>query len=179
MVLATINEPYDDGNYSCLTKYRTIACEGCKHIQFQTEFTDSVDIEEGYDEAGEPYSEPIKKVRYFPPRPTRPRPEWIEYEKAFSGTLAHILGEAYDALDNNLPVLSAIAIRTAFDASTEVLGIHPSLRFEEKLDALEAAGHIDGSQRKVLNALTDAGSAAAHRGWLPNGGELDTIVHHP
>jgi hypothetical protein len=48
-----------------------------------------------------------------------------------------MLDEAYAAFHNDLPVLAAIALRTAFDASTEILGIHPALGFEEKLDALE------------------------------------------
>jgi hypothetical protein len=185
LIVASVDEPYDDEDYSCLTKHRIIKCEGCEHIQFQTEFTDSEDVDYGYDEAGEQYAEPIKKIHYYPPKPRRPRPDWMESHSSFSFALTHMLDEAYGALDNDLPVLAAIAIRTAFDASTEVLGIHPSLKFEEKLDALETRGHIDSAQRKALDALTDAGSAAAHRAWLPKKEELDAMftifeyyIHH-
>ena len=65
------------------------------------------------------------------------------------------------------------------------LGIHPALKFGEKLDTLEQGGHIDSAQRKALDALTDAGSAAAHRAWMPKDDELDTMfsifefyIHH-
>lgn len=127
LVVASINEPFEDDHYSCLTKHRIIKCEGCGHIQFQTEFTDSVEINYGYDQAGGEYAEPIKTIDYYPPKPRRLRPEWSAHHKSFSFALAHLLDEAYAALDNDLPVLAAIALRTAFDASTEVLGINPDL----------------------------------------------------
>lgn len=184
-VIASFDKPYSDEYYSSLTTYRIIKCEGCEHIQFQTEFSDSEDVDQGYDESGEAYYEHVKKHEYFPPKPKRPRPDWTESHSSFSGTLTHMLDEAYGALDNDLPVLAAIALRTAFDASTEILGIHPGLSFEEKLDALESGQHIDSAQRKTLDALTDAGSAAAHRGWLPTSEQLDTMftifeqyIHH-
>jgi hypothetical protein len=184
-IIASVDEPFSDDHYSCLTKYRIIKCEGCEHIQFQTEFTDSEDIDQGYDESGQEYYEPIKKFEYYPPKPKRARPDWTESHASFSFTLIHMLDEAYSALNNDLPVLAAIALRTAFDASTEILGIHPALTFEEKLDALEKEQHIDVVQRKALGALTDAGSAAAHRGWLPTHEQLDTMftifeqyIHH-
>jgi hypothetical protein len=184
-VVASVDEPYSDDHYSCLTKHRIIKCEGCEHIQFQTEFTDSEDLDYGYDEAGQEYSEPVKKIAYFPPKPKRLRPDWAEDHSSFSYALTRMLDEAYGALDNDLPVLAAIALRTAFDASTEVLGIHASLTFEEKLNALEKGAHIDSTQRKALDALTYAGSAAAHRAWLPTDDQLDTMftifeqyIHH-
>lgn len=175
LIVASVDEPYDDDNYSCLTKRRIIKCEGCGTIQFQTEFTDSVDVEFGYDESGQEYSESVKKIDYYPPRPARLRPDWTEYHSSFSSVLVHMLDEAYAALNHELPVLAAIALRTAFDASTEVLDVHPALGFEEKLDALEKSGHIDSTQRKTLDALTHAGNAAAHRGWVPTKEELDTM----
>jgi hypothetical protein len=142
-------------------------------------------LDYGYDETGQEYSEPIKKIDYHPPKPRRPRPDWTGHHRSFSHTLNHMLDEAYAAFHNDLPVLAAISLRTAFDASTELLGIHPALGFEEKLDALEKGKHIDRAQRKTLDALTHAGNAAAHRGWLPTREQLDTMftifeqyIHH-
>lgn len=184
-IIASLDEPFEDQYYSCLTKHRIIKCEGCEHIQFQTEFTDSEDFEQGYDGDGEPHWEPIKKFTYYPPKPARPRPEWLKDNSAFSQALSNMLREAYGALDNSLPVLAAIALRTAFDASTEILGIPPALGFKEKLDQLQKGNHIDGAQRKTLDALTNAGNAAAHRAWIPTDEQLDTMftileqyIHH-
>jgi hypothetical protein len=148
---------------------------GCKHVQFQTEFTDSEDLDYGYDEAGEAYSEPRKKIEHFPPLSKRTRPDWTISHSSYSEALERLLHEAYTALDNDLPVTSAIALRTAFDASTEILSIDPAITFEEKLDELEKLQHINASQRKTLGALTHAASAAAHRGWTPTNDQLDTM----
>jgi uncharacterized protein HemY len=71
--------------------------------------------------------------------------------------MEHLLNEAYEALNHNLPVVAAIALRTLFDAATEVLGIDPKLSFKKKLDELEANRHINQAQKNILDALTDAG----------------------
>jgi len=44
------------------------------------------------------------------------------------------------------------------------------------LDELTAQGKISADDKEVLAVLTDAGSAAAHRGWRPKPRELDAMV---
>src|SRR5207302_10452998 len=82
----------------------------------------------------------------------------------------------YSALEHDLSVLAAIGIRTVFDRASELLGIAPSRTFGEKLSGLVDLGKIGVEQRETLAILTDAGSAAAHRGWRPSSEELDTMM---
>jgi hypothetical protein len=73
-------------------------------------------------------------------------------------------------------VLSAIGIRTVFDRASELLGVEPNKGFAQKLDDLLAQGKIGVDEKATLNVLTDAGSAAAHRGWRPTPEELGTMI---
>jgi hypothetical protein len=72
--------------------------------------------------------------------------------------------------------LSGIGIRTSFDVAAELLGIDPAKSFEEKLDALVSGEHIGKVDRDRLETLVDAGSASAHRGWVPSADDLDTMM---
>jgi Domain of unknown function (DUF4145) len=174
-IVAAVDESYSDDNYSCLTKHRIIKCQGCGHLHFQTEFTDSEDLDYGYDESGEEYCEPVKKIEYYPPKPKRDRPSYAHSHPTYSFDLERLLDEAYKALDNDLNIVAAIGLRTAFDASTEILGIDPNKKFFQKLNELETLGHISKNEHAALSALTDAGNAAAHRGWCPTAEQLDTM----
>jgi hypothetical protein len=55
-------------------------------------------------------------------------------------------------------------------------GAGQRLTFKEKLDLLQNKGHISLSERTNLDILTDAGGAAAHRGWKPSTEQLDTVM---
>jgi Domain of unknown function (DUF4145) len=85
------------------------------------------------------------------------------------------LTSVYTALDNDLRVLAAIGLRTAFDRASELLGIDPNKTFAGKLSQLVVDGHIGSTEKASLDVLTDAGGAAAHRGWKPNLKQLDTL----
>ncbi|RXH23473.1 hypothetical protein XH99_31785 [Bradyrhizobium nanningense] len=90
--------------------------------------------------------------------------------------LYDLLNETYNALNVDARVLAATGARTIFDRASELLKIDPALTFGQKLDELQAKGHISSSERAHLDILTDAGGAAAHRGWKPKPGQLDTIM---
>jgi hypothetical protein len=87
-----------------------------------------------------------------------------------------LMSSVYVALDNDLAVLTAIGIRTVFDRASEFVGIDPAKSFATKLSDLVTSGKIGTDQRDTLAILTDAGSAAAHRGWKPTSEELDTML---
>jgi uncharacterized protein DUF4145 len=91
------------------------------------------------------------------------RPLWVSH-----GT--------YEALNNDALVLAAIGLRTVFDRASEKMGVDPALQFDKKLDALEGMEKIGRSERETLEILTDAGGAAAHRGWKPTVKQLDTLM---
>lgn len=168
-------ERYNSENYDENTLHRVLKCRGCQHVQFQTASTNSEDLDHDYDEDGQTVTTYIETIKYFPPLDKRPRPEYTRTHKSYSATMVRLLDEAYSALKYDLHIVAAIALRTVFDAATEVLNIDQRLTFNQKLDQLVVEGKIDSSQRDALDALTDAGSAAAHRGWQPTENELDTM----
>ena len=87
-----------------------------------------------------------------------------------------LLSETYTALNNDLRILAAIGARTAFDHSSEKLGVDASLPFNKKLDELLKLGKISSDERQTLEVLVEAGSAAAHRGWRPKPAEINTMM---
>lgn len=160
------------------TRYLTLACRGCDTRFFVTVSTNADYFDEERDSGGELTGKKIYKetVNYYPAFSNRSRPEWSKggmwtHEKK----LLDIVDEMYAALDNELPVLAAIGMRTVFDTAIEILGIDPGATFKEKLDAILALGKISQEERNHLDILIDAGNAAAHRGWKPEPWHLDSM----
>jgi len=85
--------------------------------------------------------------------------------------------EVYGALNANLPILSTIGIRTAFDVASDILKVDQGLTFAEKLDALAAGKHIREVDRERLATAVEAGNASAHCGWKPTATDLARIIH--
>jgi len=139
--------------------YRILKCAGCGEIYFQQETFSSEDAD--------------KKTTYWPAPSKRKRPEWLW--KIDDRALGDLLTSVYTALDNDLRVLAAIGLRTAFDRASELLGVDPNKSFADKLSQLVVDGHIGSTEKASLDVLTDAGGAAAHRGWKPNLKQLDTL----
>jgi hypothetical protein len=122
-----------------------------------------------------------------PPRARRPRPPWLgfayddhpELSIGFASDypeLATLLCELYTALDNGLPILATIGMRTVFDCASQKLGTDPNQSFADKLKELTAGNKIGGEEKEMLSVLADAGSAAAHRGWKPPEDDIDHLM---
>ncbi|WP_084739492.1 DUF4145 domain-containing protein [Frigidibacter mobilis] len=79
--------------------------------------------------------------------------------------------------DSHSYILTAIGLRTALDRGTEVLGIDPAKAFSEKLAELQSAGWIGSTEHDILNVITDAGNAAAHRAWSPEKHEIAQLLY--
>src|SRR5690606_4361918 len=58
----------------------------------------------------------------------------------------------------------------------ELAGADAGAGFEEKLRFLRQERIIGDSEHDILQVMTDAGSAAAHRGWRPAPEQLETIL---
>jgi hypothetical protein len=119
------------------------------------------------------------KIEHWPYKPpsARERPVWIDKLIRRDEDIHSLIESVYSALENDLSVLAAIGIRTVFDRASELLDVDPSKSFANKLAELESLGKIGSDQRQTLEVLTDAGSAAAHRGWRPSSDELDTMMN--
>ena len=116
---------------------------------------------------------PGVKVIYWPPPTQRRKPEWAE--KLDDDVLRGVVDEVYQALNAGLIVLASIGTRTLLDRAMFLRVGDPKGGFANKLNLMFEKGHIGKDERDILEAITDAGSAAAHRGFAPNTKTLDTI----
>ena len=168
-----------DDDYQWHTDWYILQCRGCDHVFALTVSTNSEDYYNYYDRDGDTVTEHIESLDYWPAKSKRERPDWlreIDVDGGDTTPLDQSLAELYGALDGDLYSLSGIGVRTTFDVASELLGVEPSLRFEEKLDALVKGGHIGMADRSHIATLIDAGSASAHRGWRPTSQELKTMM---
>jgi hypothetical protein len=109
---------------------------------------------------------------YYPPIVSRPRPPWFD---KLDEKFQEVLKELYIALDANTRFLAAFGARTALDMLIvdQIGDIGP---FIKKLEKLETDGYIDSRERELLDAVTEAGNAAAHRGFAPDEKLLNGVI---
>lgn len=91
-------------------------------------------------------------------------PEWLP---KLPHTAQVLMREVHVAMTTELYALSAMGIRAVVDVISADLLAGDVGTFSAKLDGLAQAGHVSPSQLIALNAVVDAGSAAAHRGFMP------------
>jgi hypothetical protein len=149
-------------------KYSLFECRGCETIFTEKSSWDENDLEQWYDELGAYQSEPIYTKTTSPRPPARPRPDWLDQIGKLNPTLFHILDETYRCYEEKCLILAAIGLRTGLDSCVESVKIDPAKSFQEKLKEMKERGFIGETEHSILAVLTDAGSAAAHRGWAPN-----------
>lgn len=157
--------------------YNVLQCAGCSSFFFQIARSSTYDMEaEWLGEHGQwGYTDRVH-LTHYPPIIIRQKPMWMQAVEDQDDVLAKLLNELYDLLNIALAILPAIGARTVFDRASEMLGVNAALSFEKKLDALVAGGRIGSEERKVLEILVDAGSAAAHRGWAPRAADVSTMM---
>ncbi len=165
------DSPVEDSN-----EYRILKCKGCDTPYFQEYFTCSEEVDYSYDREGNTNVTYIPTIKYWPSPIKRDRPNWLTDISVTDSVLYNLLSEVYTALDNDLNVLAAIGIRTAFDRASELLKIDTNLSFNDKLKELLNRSSIGQTEKEALDTLTDAGNAAAHRAWKPTIKELDTLM---
>ena len=95
----------------------------------------------------------------------RKLPDWVS--DLGDEALRELLSEVYGAFNADHKVLTAIGSRTALDRVFVLKGASESEDFRGKLAFLKQSGVISAEEEELLKTLTDAGSAAAHRGWKP------------
>lgn len=156
--------------------YRILKCRGCDSIYYQSAEVFSENVNYYYDAAGHPQQEYEVVYSHWPSPLKRSRPSWLDELISLDADLHSILKEVYSGLDGDLAVLSATGMRTAFDRATELLGVDPAKPFQQKLEDLYAAGKVGTAEKDALAVLTDAGGAAAHRGWKPQPKQLATMM---
>jgi len=153
-----------------------LECRGCETVFYQTSSWNSEEVDPYYDAFGETQYEAHREVQTHPKADAKTKPVWFDAMQKVDPQLHNILSQMYVAHDNHAHILTAIGLRTALDRATEVLGIDPAKTFDEKLNDLRDGGWIGQTERDILGVVTDAGNAAAHRGWEPDGREVSQLL---
>jgi hypothetical protein len=101
------------------------------------------------------------------------KPDW--FGQLPNEKIRNLLDEIYIALNAGLQSLPAMGMRALIDVvCLEQVG---DLRtFSEKLQKLKEKELITENQRSALDAVFDAGSASAHRGYIPERQDLRNIL---
>ncbi len=168
---------WDDGENSAqgTNEYYVFECNGCETIIFCKSSSSTTDYDYYENVQGKIFHPFTNK--YWPaiPRNTVKRLPLIHFQ-LFQPDLYRVLTETYRAVDTSLPTLAAIGIRTSFDVASVILDIDQTLGFDKKIEKLRKDGFISGKDKKALETLVNAGSAAAHRGWTPSNETLHILV---
>jgi hypothetical protein len=153
-----------------------LECRGCHTIFYEKSSWNSEDIDYWYDDEGNSQGEERKTKETHPQPNIKNKPAWIGKLYKVDEQLFAILGEMYTAYYIKSYILTAIGLRTALDRATEVLGIDPAKTFKEKLIALKDGGWIGDTEKDILGVVTDAGNAAAHKGWSPDANDVELLL---
>ena len=169
----TVND--NDGEVSWSDTYDVLECCGCNGLSVRREFWFSEwDFVDQDPVTGQPRMNPGIEVSYWPPETKRKKPEWAS--ELDDKALRDVIGEVYDALNSGLIIMASIGTRTLLDRAMFLRVGDPRGGFAGKLDLMVERGHIGRNERDTLQAITDAGSAAAHRGFNPTAEHLAIIV---
>jgi hypothetical protein len=161
------SEEFEGGRYSInwVDQYQTLECRGCAEIAFRhrtyfSEWEDPSDDDSGWVEV------------CFPSRYSRPMPDWIG---EVDDILQTVIKETYEALYSDHRFLAAFGARTAIDIVMNSL-VGDVGSFASKVNAMKVNGHITETEKDLLVAIIDTGSAAAHRGFRPSEDTLQCVM---
>jgi hypothetical protein len=119
----------------------------------------------------------IYQIVTFPPLASpRATPEWLYQVYSKDKRLYRILSEVYEAYERESYILASIGLRTAFECATEALDVETGYPMVKKVALAFEKGFIGIAEREQLMILTEAGNAAAHRGWHPSEDEFKSLL---
>jgi Domain of unknown function (DUF4145) len=175
-----VEERGGDEDFQWHTDWFILKCKGCDYVFVKKVMSNSEDYDNFYKDDGSTGTEYNEVVSYFPPLSKRPHPEWLfQYNRMQNPKglgIGSVFEQVYGALNNDLPVLAAIGIRTSFDLAAVQLNVDPSKSFEKKIEELIRTGKIKDLDKTMISQLVDAGSASAHRGWVPSEKQLELMI---
>lgn len=158
--LRSEHDPEDEGIWLA-ADYELFTCLGCEEATLRQEVRCSED------------DPTIPTITYFPPRVARQPPSWLWRIKDENVTA--LLKEVYAALQADSRRLAMMGCRAVLDRIM-VKAVGDLGNFKDTLDEMVAQKLLSTPDRDVLAAAIDAGSASAHRGYLPTPEVLDHVV---
>lgn len=154
----------DESGVSGGNTYETLKCMGCDNIKLRHTSWHSED--DG------------PTVNYFPAAIFRPSPRWFSelwLSPSTDDFVEKLLKEIYVALQNNLPSLAAMGVRSLIE-KVMISKTGDKGSFAKNLDEFEKQGYVSKIQRERLETILDAGHAAVHRTFTPSTQDVITLV---
>ncbi|WP_339695750.1 DUF4145 domain-containing protein [Celeribacter baekdonensis] len=170
-------DKYNQYSMSGGVDHSLLQCRGCETVFYLNDSWNDEDLDHWYDHNGDMQTEAVRTKVTHPKPDSTTKPVWLDAIGKVDSQLREILDEMYVARDNDAFILTAVGLRTALDRGTEVLGIDPAKTFAEKLADLQNGGWIGTTEHDILEVITDAGNAAAHRGWAPDAKEIAQLLY--
>lgn len=152
--------------------YELLQCLGCEavHLRHSSSFSEATDSDDELE----------KTVKFYPPRISRSKPEWLgSINGPFwigESEIEQLLEEIYVALHNNSLRLAAMGVRALLEfMMIDKVGDRGSIR--ENIKAFFEAGYVAPVDQETFRSkLIEAGHAAMHRGYKPNATDLGTLL---
>jgi Domain of unknown function (DUF4145) len=155
-----------NGNFVSGSKtYETLKCCGCENIKLRYTSWFSEDDED--------------TVNYFPAAIFRRKPDWFDDLWLELGPedqfVQRLLKEIYVALQNNLPNLATMGVRSLLE-KVMVSKTGDQGSFVKNIAEFEKLGYVSRIQRERLEAILEAGHATIHRTFTPSTQDVITLV---
>jgi hypothetical protein len=153
-------------------KYEILECRGCEELSVRHQhFFDDYQFD---DDSGLPTGRiPGVVTNYYPPALSREMPRW--FSKLEDKILRDVLVEVYGNLQAGYSTTAAAGARILIDR-TMSLTVGDGGGFKERLRAMVERGVIGQDEQNLMETMTEAGSAATHRGYQPDIDQLNTIL---
>jgi hypothetical protein len=178
-VLADIDRPWDEESAGIYggDKWSILECRGCQTMTLVHSHWHSEDYT--YNESGA--MDTVVHRDLYPPSPSRKKPEWgIDRVSAFpfdEQWIPRLLVDIYAALGIKAYALAAMGMRTIVDAVVTLKAADcDNCNFKQKLERLAEKLIITPVQVDILYAAFDAGSAVAHRGYMPSEQDANILL---
>lgn len=152
-----------------------LECRGCKHVFYVRDTWFSEDYDQRYDSDGNVITELVRTKIAYPPFMSKKSQDLLEKMSDLDGQLFQMMLEIYSGYWNENYILTSIGLRTVFELVANQLGIHVE-RFAAKLSELKSRGWISDKEFEILEAIVEAGNAAAHRSWRPSRAQVKEML---
>ncbi|MDR1268506.1 MAG: DUF4145 domain-containing protein [Planctomycetaceae bacterium] len=164
---------YEDKKYNTDwgDRYQIISCLGCKTVSFRQDSWYSEALDEGDGDDG------VASGTFYPPRNINEHERMLEYH-LLPQDLKRIYCETVDALNNRLPTISAIGLRTIVEAiCLEQKTKMPNKNdLEEGIYGLADKEYLSKKQADILHKCRLMGNDAAHEIVAPDTDHLDAAI---
>lgn len=165
-VLFTATKVDEEPGWFYSETYETLQCRGCDDIHVRSR--------SGYE------NDDKETVRYFPAAVFRPAPPW--HIDLFLSTPSaedfvwKLLNEIYAALQNDLPQLAAMGIRSLLEKLMIAKNGGDQGTFKKNLDAFVQAGYLSTGQKETIETVLELGHASIHRDFEPTREDIVFLV---